>query len=129
MPHYAVYEAATGKVLQVGSSTNSAILDMIGKGEGEAVYQGQIDPKTTYLPGGVPTPKPEEPRLVTALEVKAHAGRLLSYTDWVVVKAVDTGEPPDPTIVAHRQAIRAASNALEAMNPIPINFTDPSYWP
>lgn len=129
MPHYAVYEAATGKVLQVGSSTNPGILEMVGKGEGEAVYEGRINPKTTFLPGGVPTPKPEELPVVTTLEVKAHAGRLLSYTDWVVVKAMDTGEPADPAIIAKRQAIRAASDALEAMSPIPVDFTNPKYWP
>ncbi len=27
------------------------------------------------------------------------------------------------------EAIRAASNSLEAMNPIPSNYTDDVYWP
>jgi hypothetical protein len=129
--HYTVYETATGKVLAAGRSTNPAIVALArnGLGEGQSLYEGPIDPKTTYLPGGLPTPKPIEIRVVSPLEVKAHAGRLLSYSDWVVVRAMDTGEAADPAIIATRQAIRDASNALEAMEPIPADFTDPKYWP
>jgi hypothetical protein len=131
MHHYAIYEEATGKVVGAGSSTNARVLYLARKNlkPGQALYKGKIDPNTTYLPGGVPTPKPEEVRVVTALEVKAFAGRLLSYTDWVVVKALDTGEPPNPDIIAKRAAIRAASDAIEAMDPIPADFTEPKYWP
>lgn len=131
MHHYAIYETATGKVVGAGKSTSPAIIELTRANliEGQSLYEGEIDLKTTFLPGGVPTPKPVEVRTVTAAEVKAHAGRLLSYTDWVVVKALDTGEPADPEIVANRQAIRDASNALEAMSPIPADFTDPKYWP
>jgi hypothetical protein len=131
MHHFAIYEAETGNVVSVGRGTNPRVLVLAKKAmkEGQALFKGQIDPKTTYLPGGIPTPKPQEARLVTALEVKAHAGRLLSYTDWVVVRALDTGTPADPEIISKRQAIRDASNALEAMDPIPADFLDPKYWP
>lgn len=131
MHHYAVYETETGKVVSAGKSTNRRILVLARNSlnEGQSLYVGEIDPKTTFLPGGVPAPKPAEVRIVTALEVKAHAGRLLSYTDWVVVKALDTGEPADPAIIAKRAAIRAASDAIEAMSPIPADFTDQKYWP
>jgi hypothetical protein len=131
MHHYAIYETDTGKVLSVGRSSNRRVIVLARKAlaEGQSLYVGEIDPNTTFLPGGVPTPKPEEVRVVTPLEVKAHAGRLLSYTDWVVVKALDTGKPADPAILAKRQAIRDASNALEAMDPIPADFIDPKYWP
>jgi hypothetical protein len=131
MHHYAIYEADTGKVLGAGKSTNAAIIELTRDRltAGQALYVGEIDPKTTFLPGGVPTPKPPEIRVVTPLEVKAHAGRLLSYTDWVVVKAIDTGESADPNIIAKRQAIREASDAIESMEPIPADFTDPKYWP
>jgi hypothetical protein len=131
MHHYAVYETETGKVLSAGKGSNPAIIDLTrgNLADGQSLFEGEIDPNTTYLPGGVPTPKPAEVKVVTPLEVKAMAGRLLSYTDWVVVKALDTGEPADPAITAKRQAIRDASNALEAMSPIPVDFTDPKYWP
>ena len=129
--HFAVYRVADGTVLRAGKSTSPAIIEVTRAAlrEGEALFEGEIDPATTFLPGGLPTPKPTSNRIVTDLEVKAHAGRLLSYTDWVVVRAVDTGEPADPNILARRQAIRNASDALEAMDPIPSDFTDPMYWP
>lgn len=126
---FAIYETASGKVVRVGKSSNARILEVQPIKDGEALFVGEIDPDTQYLPGGVPTPKPKEVRVVTALEVKAWAGRLLSYTDWVVVKALDTGALADPLILAKRQAIREASNTIEAMDPIPADFTDPKYWP
>lgn len=131
MHHYAIYETETGKVVSAGKSTNRRILVLARNSlsEGQSLYVGEIDPKATFLPGGVPTPKPVEARVVSPSEVKAFAGRLLSYTDWVVVKALDTGEPADPAIIAKRAAIRAASDAIEAMHPIPTDFTDPKYWP
>lgn len=131
MHHYAVYETETGKVLSAGKGSNPAIIDLTRENlaGGQSLFEGEIDPATTYLPGGVPAPKPAEVRTVTPQEVKAHAGRLLRYTDWVIVKAFDTGEAADPEIVANRQAIRDASNRLEAISPIPADFTDPKYWP
>ncbi len=130
--HYAVFDLESGEVKRLGKSTNrrQRVLERQRLSDGEGIYcLGPIDPKTTYLPGGVPTPKPEEVRVVTPQEVKAHAGRILSYTDWVVVRAMDTGEPADPAILAKRQAIRDASDALEAMDPIPADYRDPKYWP
>lgn len=131
MHHYAVYETETGKVVSAGKSTNRRVLVLARKAlsDGQSLYVGEIDPKTTYLPGGIPAQKPVEVRIVTPSEVKAFAGRLLSYTDWVVVKALDTGEPADPAIIDKRAAIRAASDVIEAMDPIPVDFTNPKYWP
>lgn len=131
MHHYAIYETETGKVVSFGKGSNPAIIELTRQGlkPGQSLYEGEIDPNVTYLPGGVPAPKPAEARLVDPAEVKSHAGRLLRPTDWVVVRAFDTGEPADEAIIAKRQAIREASNALEAMSPIPPDFTDPKYWP
>jgi len=131
MHHYAIYEIATGKVVGAGRSNNARVIEVNRNAlaEGCALYEGEIDPATTYLPGGVPAPLQPAPVVITAAEVKAHAGRLLSYTDWVVVRALDTGTPADPDVIAYRQAVRDASNALEAMNPIPADFTDPKHWP
>ena len=131
MVDYAKYEVATGRVLGVWSSTNPRAFELATArlGEGEALFMGKVDPATQYLPGGFVAPKPDKAPAPTALDVKAWAGRLLSYSDWIAVKAMDTGEPADPAILAKRQAIRDASNALEAMSPIPTDFTDARYWP
>lgn len=130
MHHYAIYEADTGKVVSAGKSSNPRIIDLARErmADGEALYVGEIDPRTTFLPGGVPTPKPEEVRVVSVQDVKAHAGRLLSYTDWYVTRHAETGAPIPEDVLAYREAVRAMSNEIESMDPIPSDFQDPKYW-
>lgn len=131
MHHYAVYEAATGAVLRRGSSTNrrQRVLERRALKPGEAIYcLGPIDPETTYLPGGVPSPKPVQPVIIAPSEVKAHAGRILSYTDWLEIRAI-SGTPMAPEMADYRQAVRDRSGEIEAMDPIPADFRDASYWP
>lgn len=131
MHHYAVYDVATGAVLRAGKSTNrrQRVLERNALQAGEAIYcRGPIDLATTYLPNGVPTPKPEVQFVVTAQQVKAHAGRILSYTDWLEIRAI-SGVPMTPEMAAYRQAVRDRSGEIEAMDPIPADFRDASYWP
>lgn len=130
MHHYAVYKTATGKVVAAGKSTNPAIIDVTREGlsEGHALYEGEIDPDVVYLPDGVPTPKPTQPVLIAPSQVKAHAGRILSYTDWLEIRAI-SGTPMTPEMAAYRQAVRDRSGEIEAMDPIPADFRDASYWP
>lgn len=128
MHHYAIYDAATGAVLRVGKSTNPAILDVQVLADGEALHVGEINPGATFLPGGIPTAKPAQAIIVTPQEVKAHAGRILSYTDWLELRA-SSGQQIPPEMIAYRQAVRDRSGEIEAMEPIPADFRDPSYWP
>lgn len=116
--HYWSVRDVDGNVLRSGYTHNRHDIKR------QAVNPGEVAKREK---GPVTVPVPE--RVVTAAQVKAHAGRLLSYTDWVVVKALDTGEPADPAVIAKRHAVRAASNQIEAMDPIPADFTDPKYWP
>ena len=127
--HFAVYDEATGQVKRAGRGANSRILEVQQLGPGEALYAGEIDPTTTYLPGGVPTPKPAQAIVVTAAEVKTYAGRLLSYTDWYVTRQQEGGADIPADILTYRQAVRQASNDIEAMSPIPADFRNPQYWP
>lgn len=130
--HFAVYDLATGEVRRAGYSTNrrARVLERRNLAPGEAIYcLGPIDPKTTYLPGGIPTPKPEVVRVVSEQDVKAHAGRLLSYTDWYVTRQQEGGADIPADILTYRQAVRDASGVLEAMDPIPADYRDPKYWP
>jgi hypothetical protein len=62
--------------------------------------------------------------------VKAEAARRLSATDWYVVRAMEQhGKQVPKEIEAHRAAIRAASDALEAMKPVPADYPADKYWP
>ena len=127
--HFAIYDAATGVVLRAGRSVNPRISEVQKLAEGEALYEGVVDPATTYLPGGIPTPKSPAELVVTAIEVKAHAGRLLSYSDWYVMRQQEGGAEAPAEILAYRQAVRDASGTIETMDPIPADFRDPKYWP
>lgn len=130
MHHYAIYEADTGRVISAGRSSNPAIIELTRERleDGQALYEGEIDPNAVYLPGGMPTPKPAVPVIITQQEVKAHAGRILSYTDWQEIRAI-SGAPMTPEMAAFRQAVRDRSGEIEAMDPIPADFRDASYWP
>lgn len=131
MHHFAIYDAATGAVRRTGSSTNrrQRVLERRALRPGEAIYcLGPIDAETTYLPGGVATPKPVEIPVIDPREVKQWAGRILAYTDWVDIRSIN-GEPPSPEMAAYRQAVRDRSGEIEGMDPIPADFRDPKYWP
>lgn len=131
MGQFAVYDIETGAVKRLGKSTSPRAVELAQSRlkEGEALYEGEIDPKATYLPGGVPTPKPPEPVVITVAEVKAWAGRCLRYTDWYVTRRADTGEEIPPDVQAYRQAVRDASGTIEAMDPIPEDYRNPALWP
>lgn len=45
--------------------------------------------------------------------VKAEAGRMLSETDWYVIRAEETGEPVPQAVRDARAAIRTAANEIE----------------
>lgn len=131
MAAFAIYDMATGAVKRTGRSTNPDVLDLERSklGTGEALFEGEIDPSAEYLPDGVPAPKPVEIVTIDPVEVKAWAGRLLSYTDWYVTRNQETGAPIPDEVLVYRQAVRDASGIIEAMDPIPVDFRNPGYWP
>ncbi len=62
--------------------------------------------------------------------VKAEAARRLTDFDWRVQRAIDQRDAAEELrLRALRQSIRDASNAIEAMSPIPHDFTDDRRWP
>lgn len=129
--HFAIYEAETGKVLRVGKSTNrrQRVLERRNLKPGEAIYNGEIDPRAQYLPGGVPADKPEETPVITRKQVGEHMSRILSYSDGYVMRRADTGEAIPADVQAYRTAVREAAKALKAMEPIPADYRDQKYWP
>lgn len=68
------------------------------------------------------------PAAPTAALVKREAARRLAFTDWMVLRATEGGTPVPDAVTAQRTAIRAASNALEAMEPIPADYGDDRWW-
>lgn len=127
--HFAIYDKATGEVLRQGKGSSPRLLEVQRLADGEALYAGEVDAKTTYLPGGFPAPKPAETVIIDPAKVKAHAGRILSYTDWYVSRDLEGGGAMPEAIQAYRQSVRDRSGEIEAMNPIPADFRDPRWWP
>lgn len=65
----------------------------------------------------------------SAALVQAEARRRLAATDWYVVRQIETGEAVPAPVARFRAAIRARCNALEAMQPIPADYTADQHWP
>lgn len=65
---------------------------------------------------------------INARDVKAEARRrILAFApEWKQLNAIREG---DSELFAKLDAIRAASDALEAMEPIPENYKDNEHWP
>jgi hypothetical protein len=66
---------------------------------------------------------------VSIEQVRAEAGRRLSSTDWLVIRAADpsaqTAVPQD--VLVYRGAVRAASQVLEES--LAADFADDAHWP
>lgn len=126
MQPFAIYDPVTGEILRRGRGPERAA--EIGLQPGEAIFAGEIDPKTHFLSGGFPALKPVEVEVVTPAQIKQWAGRILSYTDWVDIRSINGGAA-DPAMLAYRQAVRDRSGEIELMEPIPADYQDAKYWP
>ncbi len=73
--------------------------------------------------------KQKGPR-IAAVMVKREAARRLAPTDWMALRALESGEVAAlaDEVRAERATIRAASNRIEKMKPIPADFRDDKYW-
>lgn len=127
MKSYAIYNPATGEVLRKARGPERSA--EIGLQPGEAIFWGEIDHKTHFLPGGFPALKPVESVTIAPEQIKQWAGRILSYTDWVALRALSGGAPMSPEMTVYRQAVRDRSGEIEAMSPIPADYQDAKYWP
>lgn len=123
---YVIYKQSGEIVRMAKGPAESA---EIGLGSDEFIYWGEIDPKTQYLPGGVPTLRPAPLSTATVKQVKEWAARLLSYSDWRVTRSQETGEPMPQIWLDYRQAVRDRSGVIETMKPIPDDYRDMKHWP
>lgn len=90
----------------------------------EGMYLGYVDPRTQYhdLAANAPVDMPPKPSELHEFDYGAKAwavnpetawmiarikrDRLLKETDWMVTKAIETGEPMPTGWATHRQALR-----------------------
>lgn len=81
-----------------------------------------------WRPERLPPPAPATP---TIAHVRAEAaGRIeQAMPRWMIDREVSGGKPVPEPIKAHAAAIRAASDRLEAMDPVPADFADDRWWP
>lgn len=119
--------------------------DQCGKDEGWVL--GRIDGELFYIgsdaeprkrgdggpkdPGKHKTPPPPPPVFAEPADVKAEAARRIESVlpMWMVARAVSGGGPIPAEASAQAEAIRKASNDIEAMRPIPFDFDNDKWWP
>lgn len=131
---FTVYDALTGRIKRYGQCPDDDVSAQALEGEG--VVEGHFDPAETYFPGGVQTAMPPRPSpmhdfdfLAAAwvaneerawAEVRLTRDNLLRQTDWMTLRAIDTGAPLSEAWLAYRQALRDITS-----QPDPVNIV----WP
>lgn len=78
-----------------------------------------------------PAHQADDHRSPTIDDIKAEAARRIyaSGLSWMVEREVSGGLPIPQAVKDYAAAVRAASGAMEAMSPIPDDYTDNRYWP
>jgi len=137
MSHYGVFHADTGMLLRAFSTTELHQVSVQSAAPNEVVLPGDYSSGSWRLGADGWPEQIEATPVVTADQVKYVARRRLEATDWMVTRhrdQVDAGQPTSLTqaeyeaLLAERQAIRAASNTIEQMDPIPEDFWQDHYW-
>lgn len=125
---YGLFDRATGELIQSGTARRCD-LTLFDNDDAKAV-EGDFPLGATLTPdGSVANPPPASPVLILPAMVKAAAARRLRRTDWYSIRASEPGGDPIPAdVLAARAHIRARSDVIEAMSPIPQDFDDARYW-
>jgi hypothetical protein len=122
---YSVYDRETGRILRYVNYPEEHKALAI-QNDGEALFNGHVD-ATAYMirNSRKVTRPPDPPAPVAAWEVKAEAERriLSRFPLWKQLNMIRAGED-----LSEIDAIRAASNRIERMDPIPLDFRDDKYW-
>lgn len=138
MSSFGVFSLTTGALELVLATTDlSQVQIQALPGSGRVVLEGDYSRGRWVLgEDGWPVDVTEAPA-VTVAQVKHAARRRLAATDWKVARhrdQVDSGQPTSLTeaeyqaLLVERQAIRAASNRIEALTPIPADFWADHHW-
>lgn len=121
-----IFQASTGKLLFRVSDRRDRI-ELYADGIEKIAIEGDF-PNNTRLENGVPVQFEVAVPRPTPLDVKREAARRLAETDWMILRELDGGKAMGKEVRASRQAIRAASDRLEAMPAIPYDYTADKYW-
>lgn len=133
---FTVFDANSGDWLRGGITPLFIGIARQSLASNEIVVEGQFSHRARLVEGW-PIEDAEPLPAVTLRDVKDHAARLLKASDWQASRhrdELDLGETPSLTegefaaLLARRAAIRAASNRIEQMTPIPADFRDAAYW-
>lgn len=127
MTSYAIYDVESGLVVRKGRGAMRSAL--IGLQHSESIYWGEVNAATQRIVNGELQDREPDTKPVTVQQVKDWAFRLLAPSDWRSRRADDRGEPMEQEWIDYREGVRQASDALEAMDPIPQDYRDAKYWP
>jgi hypothetical protein len=127
---YTVYDHQTGVIAKIVDYPEEHALLALD-GEHQAMIEGEFAAADFLIIGGFVVPKEPVAPIITPEQVKAQAwGRIMArYPDWKQLNLMREGGLALDTMSAFIDAVRAASNALEALNSIPIDFADDTHWP
>jgi hypothetical protein len=138
MSSYGVFDVATGKLLLPFQTNDIRQVQIQAPlGSGRVVLDGDYSKgKWSLGSDGLPVEN-AAPDAVSIAHVKYVARKRLEVTDWKVTRHRDEVEAGEETSITQdeyealqveRRAIRAASNAIEQMDPIPADFWQDHYW-
>lgn len=127
---FSVVDLDTGRILRVGSAP-ARDLAAQAKGAREKVVAGLLDTAKRVDLEALAQGKlvlTDRPVRIRPEQVRAEAERriLERYPIWKQMNLIRVG---DAAMGAYIDAVRAASNELEAADPIPADFRDDRHWP
>ncbi len=122
---YSVYDVETGIVVAHYNYPEDKS-EHVPRKRGQAMFRGKIPADKYLILGGKVVPRPPQPPApVEPHQVKAEAERriMADFPLWRQMNMIRAGED-----LSAIDAIREASNLIEAMEPIPLDFKDDRYW-
>lgn len=135
---FTVFDAVTGAWLRAGATDQFDFVAAQSLAGSEIVFEGIYAEDARLVDGWPEASSSAAVAVVTVDQVKHMARKLIEATEWKLQRHRSEKELGGPTsisdaeylaiLVAHA-SIRARSDEIELMVPIPHNFRDASFWP
>lgn len=127
MHKFTIYDAATGEVLRNGICSSGEDFALQAE-EGEDILYGEQIERGHRILDGVAIQMPLPPPSILPEDVKRAARERIEarYPIWKQMNALSSGGDLEMTMFIDR--VRDRSNKIEAMVPIPLDFTADHYW-